>query len=219
MEKRYLNISFSKGGSGSISTRVSIPKNWVDKMEITNQEPEITATFDGETITIHKLTLQDQLERHLLRLIEEQVNTYGRTGSESVSVSMTLTDEEKEAFFNIEEFERPNYSWNFSEKTPNKLHLSYVEETFDRDSIYEKLEERIALLIKKEVENADKDDDGDVDIDITIQLTEIEKDFFDSDETCNKYSSNGYWYVLNDDMNLCINYVGKPSMYKVNLQK
>lgn len=57
MEKRILKIQFSKGGSGSISPRISIPKSWIDKLDISEQEREVKVLFDEEKkeIIIKKL--------------------------------------------------------------------------------------------------------------------------------------------------------------------
>ena len=58
MEERKLNISFNKSGGtagkGGVTTRVTLPKTWIDKMEITQEEREVTVTFDGEKIIIKK---------------------------------------------------------------------------------------------------------------------------------------------------------------------
>ena len=43
--KRLLNIMFSKSGSGSISTKLSIPKAWIEKMEIDEENKTIIANF------------------------------------------------------------------------------------------------------------------------------------------------------------------------------
>ena len=58
MEERKLKISFNKSGGtagkGGVTTRVTLPKTWIDKMEITQEEREVTVTFDGEKIIIKK---------------------------------------------------------------------------------------------------------------------------------------------------------------------
>lgn len=48
MEKRTLNISFSKSGSGSIATRLSVPKSWLDKIEVSPEDRKIDLIFDEE---------------------------------------------------------------------------------------------------------------------------------------------------------------------------
>ena len=40
MEKRDLNISFYKAGNGGISTRINLPKKWVEKIGVSNEERE-----------------------------------------------------------------------------------------------------------------------------------------------------------------------------------
>ena len=56
MEKRDLNIAFYKSGSGSISTRITLPKKWIEKMEISLEEREVEVVFndDIKEITIRK---------------------------------------------------------------------------------------------------------------------------------------------------------------------
>lgn len=51
--QRTLNVMFQKAGSGSISTRISLPKDWVNAMGITPENRQVTATFDEENKTIH----------------------------------------------------------------------------------------------------------------------------------------------------------------------
>ncbi len=48
MEKRDLTINFFKGGSGSISAKASIPKTWLDKLNITQEEKNIELILDEE---------------------------------------------------------------------------------------------------------------------------------------------------------------------------
>ena len=54
--KRLLNIMFSKSGSGSISTKLAIPKAWIEKMKINEENKTIIANFNEEKqeITIKK---------------------------------------------------------------------------------------------------------------------------------------------------------------------
>jgi hypothetical protein fulcA4_13292 len=56
MEKRILNISYSKSGAGSITTRLSVPKSMLDKMGVTQENRQIELEFDEATkeITIRK---------------------------------------------------------------------------------------------------------------------------------------------------------------------
>ena len=56
MEKRDLNISFYKAGNGGISTRINLPKKWVEKIGVSNEERGIKLILDEEkqTITIMK---------------------------------------------------------------------------------------------------------------------------------------------------------------------
>ena len=56
MSKRILNISYSKSGSGSVTTRLSIPKSLLDKMEITENDRQIELEYNEVTkeLTIRK---------------------------------------------------------------------------------------------------------------------------------------------------------------------
>ena len=51
-----LNIIFNKSGSGIISTKLAIPKAWIEKMEIDEENKTIIANFNEEKqeITIKK---------------------------------------------------------------------------------------------------------------------------------------------------------------------
>ncbi|MEI6856009.1 AbrB/MazE/SpoVT family DNA-binding domain-containing protein [Psychrilyobacter sp.] len=48
MEKRTLKMMFSKSGSGSITTRLAIPKAWCNKMNIVEEDREIDVYFDED---------------------------------------------------------------------------------------------------------------------------------------------------------------------------
>lgn len=56
MEKRILKVSFFKSGSGSISPKLNIPKSFLDKIEINqeNREIEIELKEDTKEIIIRK---------------------------------------------------------------------------------------------------------------------------------------------------------------------
>ena len=55
METRKLKMMFQKGGSGSTTTRISIPIDWVRKMKIDENEREVEVMFENGKITIQKL--------------------------------------------------------------------------------------------------------------------------------------------------------------------
>ena len=55
MESRSVRMMFQKGGSGSISTRLALPKSWIDEMGITITERSVTITFDGEKIEVRRM--------------------------------------------------------------------------------------------------------------------------------------------------------------------
>lgn len=48
MEKRKLNLSFYKSGSGGVSTRLAIPKKWADELELTPDDRELEVSLDKE---------------------------------------------------------------------------------------------------------------------------------------------------------------------------
>ncbi len=56
MEKRVLKISFFKSGSGSISPKLNIPKSYLDKLRITQEEREVEVEVreDTQEIVIRK---------------------------------------------------------------------------------------------------------------------------------------------------------------------
>ncbi|WP_443864302.1 AbrB/MazE/SpoVT family DNA-binding domain-containing protein [Fusobacterium ulcerans] len=49
MEKRDLNISFSKSGAGNLTPRISLPKKWIDKMGLSQEERAVEVFFDEST--------------------------------------------------------------------------------------------------------------------------------------------------------------------------
>mgnify|MGYP000850252970 CR=1 FL=1 len=58
IEKRNLRISYNKSGGtagkGGMTTRLTLPKKWVDELEITEEHREVIVEFDGEKIIIRK---------------------------------------------------------------------------------------------------------------------------------------------------------------------
>lgn len=58
MEKRTLKVIYNKSGGtaskNSFTTRITLPKSWLDDMGVTQENREIVATFDGGTITIRR---------------------------------------------------------------------------------------------------------------------------------------------------------------------
>lgn len=57
--------------------------------------------------------------------IEKEIEKKGAMGTESVTVSLSMTDEELEIFRNIDLFDTENYSWEIED---NKLYITYAEE-------------------------------------------------------------------------------------------
>ena len=57
--------------------------------------------------------------------IEKEIERKAAMGTESVTVSLSITDEELEIFRNIDLFDTENYSWEIED---NKLYITYAEE-------------------------------------------------------------------------------------------
>ena len=125
LEQRKINMMFQKGGSGSVTTRLAIPKSWVDKMGVTQDEREVIVEFDGERITVRKMNEMDRLMERIDREIERKMMDTGRMGTETVTISMNLTDEEKDLFHGIDKYDSEHYFWELDE---NELTISYTEE-------------------------------------------------------------------------------------------
>lgn len=125
LEQRKINMMFQKGGSGSVTTRLAIPKSWVDKMGVTQDEREVIVEFDGERITVRKMNEMDRLMERIDREIERKMMDTGRMGTETVTVSMNLTDEEKDLFHDIDKYDSEHYFWELDE---SELTISYTEE-------------------------------------------------------------------------------------------
>lgn len=54
MEKRKLRVIFNKSGSGSTTTRLTLPKTWIDKLGVKEWDKIVNVSFDGEKIVIEK---------------------------------------------------------------------------------------------------------------------------------------------------------------------
>lgn len=54
MESRNMNIIFNKAGSGSMSTKVSIPISWIRQMGISQDDRNVVLEFDGKQIIVKK---------------------------------------------------------------------------------------------------------------------------------------------------------------------
>ncbi|HSQ90313.1 AbrB/MazE/SpoVT family DNA-binding domain-containing protein [Romboutsia sp.] len=56
MEKRELNITFNKSGSGSMSSSIRLPISWIKELGIDADNRKVEVEFDGEKIIIAKAT-------------------------------------------------------------------------------------------------------------------------------------------------------------------
>lgn len=54
METRNLKISFNKGGSGSITPRLSLPAIWIKEMGLDLENREVEVAFENNEILIRK---------------------------------------------------------------------------------------------------------------------------------------------------------------------
>lgn len=52
MEERILKITFGKSGNGGINPKLSIPKSFLDKLNITQEEREVKISLDEENSKI-----------------------------------------------------------------------------------------------------------------------------------------------------------------------
>lgn len=58
MERRKVNISFTKSGSGSRSTRLMLPVKWIDNLGISPEDREVFIYQIGDNILIRKKPLK-----------------------------------------------------------------------------------------------------------------------------------------------------------------
>lgn len=63
MEKRKLNIQFAKSGSGSRTTRITLPVSFIDKLGVTEDNREVNVIYVNGKIIItkeeYKMTRED----------------------------------------------------------------------------------------------------------------------------------------------------------------
>lgn len=50
--ERILNVMFSKAGSGSISSKMALPKDWINSMGLSPENRRVTAIFDEKKNSI-----------------------------------------------------------------------------------------------------------------------------------------------------------------------
>ncbi|WP_315169467.1 AbrB/MazE/SpoVT family DNA-binding domain-containing protein [Metaclostridioides mangenotii] len=54
---RILKVLFSKSGSGSTTTKITLPITWIKEMGINEDSREVEVTFEDNKITIQKKSL------------------------------------------------------------------------------------------------------------------------------------------------------------------
>ena len=77
METRKMNVIFTRGGSGSITTKLAIPKSWMDKIGVTQEDREVVLEFDGERILVRKMSKTDKLIERIDKEIEKFPSPFG----------------------------------------------------------------------------------------------------------------------------------------------
>lgn len=55
MEQRQAKLIVNKSGSGSLTTRATLPISWIKNMGLGEENRELKLSFDGEKIIIEKL--------------------------------------------------------------------------------------------------------------------------------------------------------------------
>lgn len=55
MEQRQAKLIVNKSGSGSLTTRATLPISWVKAMGLGEENRELKLSFDGKKIIIEKL--------------------------------------------------------------------------------------------------------------------------------------------------------------------
>ena len=131
METRKLKMMFQKGGSGSITTRISIPIDWVRKMKIDEKEREVEVMFNGEKITIQKLdcnrfydgSIVDMENLRKVLLIDD-----GATGD--------MTQKEIDTIKSFAEYNSEEDMEYLLEKLQEKKQGEYVHDEINWQTIY-----------------------------------------------------------------------------------
>ena len=104
METRKLKMMFQKGGSGSTTTRISIPVSWVRELGINEIEREVEIMFNGEKIEIRKLDCNRFYDGAIvdmenLRKILADDNTTGDMTTEEIATVKAFAEYNSEEDF------------------------------------------------------------------------------------------------------------------------
>ena len=88
MDRRKLNVIFNKSGGtaskNSYTTRITLPKSWLDEMGVTQDAREVVASFDGRAITIKRGDImQDNILEALERGYRAAYADYSKNGGQS----------------------------------------------------------------------------------------------------------------------------------------
>lgn len=131
METRNARMIVNKSGSGSYTFRATLPATWIREMGLSENVRDLKLTFDTEKIIIEKDMEEFNLKKENLMkkidgLIDRKILNTGKMGTEEVTITLILTDEEKEIFYDIKKYEKENYWWEFIDG--NNLRISYVED-------------------------------------------------------------------------------------------
>jgi bifunctional DNA-binding transcriptional regulator/antitoxin component of YhaV-PrlF toxin-antitoxin module len=123
MEIRKLNVMFAKAGSGSTTTRITLPKTWVDSMGIVPDDRLIFAEFDGEKIILRPS--EAQLDR--LMKIDGNMIEYVRSYDDNWAFIWHSNEERKErTYFSTGNSENPPID-EFLKDYPTAKGCEFVE--------------------------------------------------------------------------------------------
>lgn len=95
MDKRKLKVIFCKSGGtaskGGITTKITLPKKWIDKMNINPEDREVVAIFENDTIVIHKSSNKYDSSIQLDISDEDRIRLKQDAAKKSLSPSQYLT--------------------------------------------------------------------------------------------------------------------------------
>lgn len=115
MKTRRLKVLFTKGGSGSTTTRLGLPSTWVREMGISENEREVEVMFDGEKITIQKLDCNRFYDgsivdmKNLKKILQDDRNDGDMTTEEIDTIkSFVQYDSEEDFEYLLEKLQEKN---------------------------------------------------------------------------------------------------------------
>ena len=126
MEKRKLNVGFTKSGRGSITSRVVLPISWIKEMNISQEEREVFVYKVGDNIIISKtendlkfakmeidsiieekgFIMFDDCEEELWKYCYDRYNSVNNFNSFNYGTDKIYFYDKKYNFSSVEELER-----------------------------------------------------------------------------------------------------------------